>query len=88
MLLDLVWDGVSPRDGLEAAEGIRRGLIQGVSDDLGGFKRVEGGLTGGAVVTCPSTGEEGKKGAEAAAGEALVGGGEGRVQIGEGYPVC
>ena len=82
-------DGVLPRDDLEAAEGVRRGLVEGVPDSgLGGFKRVEGGLAGGAEVACPGAGEKSEKGAEVAAGGALVGGDEGGVQIWEVHPIC
>ena len=82
-------DSVLPRNDLEAAEGLRRGLIEGVSDSgLGVFEGMEGGLAGGAEVACPSAREEGKEGAKVAAGGALVSGGEGGVQIGEGYPIC
>ena len=49
---------------------------------------MEGSLAGGAEEACPGAGEEGEKGTEVGAGGALVGGGEGGVQIGEGYPIC
>ena len=54
----------------------------------GVFERVEGGLAGGAEVACPGAGEKREKGAEVAAGGALVGGDEGGVQIWEVYPIC
>ena len=83
------YDGVLPRDDLDAAEGVRRGLIEGVLDSgLGGFERVEGGLAGGAEVACSGARDKKEKGAEIAASGAQVGGGEGGVQIEEGYPIC
>lgn len=82
-------DGVLARDDLEAAEGVRRGLIERVPDSgPRGFEWVEGGLAGCTEKACPGAGEEGEKGAEVATGGALVGPGEGGVQIGEGDPIC
>lgn len=49
---------------------------------------MEVGLAGGAEVARPGAGKEGEKGAEVAAGGALVGSGEGGVQSGQGYPIC
>lgn len=49
---------------------------------------MEGGLEGGAEVACPGAGEEREEGAKVAAGRALMGGGEGGLQSGQGYPTC
>lgn len=78
---------ILPRSDLDAMECFPRGRIEGIPDfGLARFERVQLGLAGGAEIACPGAGEEGDKGTEVVAGGAFVGGGEGGVQFGEGYP--